>query len=401
MVTPAKSTAAAIPLHGTVAPGFEAVQNEFARNFAERGEVGAACTIYYQGNRVVDLWGGYRDETTRAPWEGDTLVIVYSTTKGIAALTLAVANSRDLFDYDAPVARYWSEFAQHGKEHITVRQLLSHQAGLSVIDEPLTVRLLADPDALATVLARQKSVWEPGTHQGYHAFSLGLYASELLRRIDPQHRTLGHFFQDELARPLNLEFYIGVPRSVADERIATPLEKPGPQKLFTVAPRLVLSMLNPRSITARTFRNPRIRSNLVFNTPEYRAVEFASAGGIGQARGIAKAYSVFATGGHELGIAAKTLDALMAPAITPTKGRRDLVLHTDIVFSLGFIKPFPGLPFANSDKAFGMAGSGGSLGFADPDKQVGYAYVMNRQGSKMWDDPREKALSLIEKPGDG
>ncbi len=273
-----------------------------------------------------------------------------------------------------------------------MRQLLSHQAGLSVIDEPLTLKLLADPEALAAILARQKPVWEPGARQGYHAFSMGLYASALLRRVDPRHRTLGQFFQDELAQPLGLEFYIGVPASVAASRIATPTEKGGLQKLLMLPPGLALSLFTPRSLTMRTFRNPHVRSNLVFNSPEYRAIEFPSAGGIGRADSIAKAYSVFATGGHELGITAETLAALSAPAIEPTGGQQDMVLHTATSFSLGFLKPWAGLRFGSSEKAFGMAGSGGSFGFADPDARVGYAYVMNRQGPWMWDDPREKAL---------
>ncbi len=387
-----KSLTTTVPFQGTVAPGFEAVQAEFVRNFTQRGELGAACAIYYQGQQVVDLWGGYRDERTRAPWEEDTLVIVYSTTKGLAALAMAVAHSRGLFDYEAPVVTYWPEFAKPGKAHITIRQLLAHQAGLCVIDEPLNLKILADPDALSAVLARQKPAWEPGTRWGYHAFSLGWYESELLRRVDPHHRTLGQFFQDEVAKPLGLEFYIGVPASVLASRIATPMEKGGLQRMFMAPPGLLLSLLNPRSITMRTFRNPQVSSNLVFNSPEYRAIEFPSAGGIGRACSIAKAYSVFATGGHELGITSETLDALTATARLPTGGPRDVVLHTDTSFSLGFLKPFPGFRFGSSEKAFGMAGSGGSFGFADPDAHVGYAYVMNKQGPKMWDDPREKAL---------
>jgi CubicO group peptidase (beta-lactamase class C family) len=229
-------------------------------------------------------------------------------------------------------------------------------------------------------------------HQGYHAFSLGLYASALLRRVDPQQRTLGQYFHDELAEPLGLEFYIGVPASVPASRIATPLEEGGWHKFAQVPPGLLLSLLNPRSLTMRTFRNPRVRSNLVFNSPAYRAVEFPSMGGIGQARSIARAYSVFATGGHEVGLTSATLAALMAPAVLPTAGPRDLILHTETAFSLGFLKPFPGFRFGRSTHAFGMAGSGGSFGFADPDAQVGYAYVMNKQGPKMWGDPREQAL---------
>ena len=197
--------------HGWVAPGFEEVETEFRKNFAERGEVGAACAIYHQGKKVVDLWGGYRDHKTRAPWEEDTLVLVFSVTKGMAAMAVAVAHSRGLLDYDEKVATYWPEFAQHGKENITVRQLLSHQAGLSAIDEPLDLETIADQETLATILARQKPAWVPGTRHGYHMWTIGWYMGELIRRVDPQRRNLGQFFQDEVAKPLDLEFYIGLP----------------------------------------------------------------------------------------------------------------------------------------------------------------------------------------------
>ncbi|MDH4137782.1 MAG: beta-lactamase family protein, partial [Anaerolineae bacterium] len=153
-------------LHGAVAPGFEDVETQFKKNFTERGDLGAACAIYHTGKKVVDLWGGYRDEKTLAPWEEDTLTLVFSMTKGMAAMAVAVAHSRRLLEYDEKVARYWPEFAQQGKEGITVRQLLSHQAGLSAIDEPLDLETIADPDALAKILARQKPAWEPGTKHG-------------------------------------------------------------------------------------------------------------------------------------------------------------------------------------------------------------------------------------------
>lgn len=198
-------------IHGEVAPGFEDVRVEFERNFAERGELGAACAVYHRGDKVVDLWGGIRDHRTGAPWEEDTMVLVFSTTKGMAGLATAVAHSRGLLDHDERVATYWPEFAQKGKGHITVRQLLSHQAGLAAIDEPIDVKKLADLDRMAEILARQAPAWEPGTRHGYHAFSLGWYENELIRRVDPGHRSLGQFFHQEIARPLGLEFYTACP----------------------------------------------------------------------------------------------------------------------------------------------------------------------------------------------
>ena len=207
-------------IHGEVAPGFEAVRDAFAENFAQNREIGAALSVFHHGRPVVHLWGGLRDREANAPWQEDTLALVFSTTKGLASLTLALAHSRGWLDYDCLVSDYWPEFAQQGKERITVRQLLSHQAGLSAIEgATLDYATLHDLDALADILARQKPAWEPGTRNGYHALTFGFYENELFRRIDPQHRSLGRFFQEEIARPLGAEFYIGLPPEIPLERI--------------------------------------------------------------------------------------------------------------------------------------------------------------------------------------
>ena len=219
-VTDTKVVASAPQQGGWVAEGFEEVAAEFDRNFLERGEIGAAVAAYWRGEKVVDLWGGRRIPTGDAPWNEDTMVVVNSTTKGLAAMTVAVENSRGWIDYDAPVAEYWPEFAQNGKDAITVRQLLSHEAGLVWIDEPLRFEDLSDLDYVAGVLARQKPAWEPGTRHGYHAMTIGLYMQELIRHVDPAHRTLGRFFHEEIARPLQIEFYIGLPPEIPDERLA-------------------------------------------------------------------------------------------------------------------------------------------------------------------------------------
>ncbi|HEY7056346.1 MAG TPA: serine hydrolase domain-containing protein, partial [Vicinamibacterales bacterium] len=208
-------------LEGRVSPGFEAVRDAFAENFARRRELGGACCAYHHGEKVVDLWGGIRNKQTGAPWERDTMVIIYSATKGLAAMTLALAHSRGWLDYEERVCTYWPEFAQCGKERITVRQLLAHQAGLFALDQPVDRCVVVDLDRLAGVLARQKPVWEPGTRQAYHGITLGYYESELLRRIDPQRRSLGRFFQDEIAAPLGLDVYIRLPEDIPNSRLAT------------------------------------------------------------------------------------------------------------------------------------------------------------------------------------
>jgi CubicO group peptidase (beta-lactamase class C family) len=384
-------------IQGWVAPGFEEVEAEFRTNFVERGELGAACAIYYRGEKVVDLWGGYRDHQTRALWEEDTLVLVFSTTKGMAALTMAVAHSRGLLDYDERVARYWPEFAQQGKEEITVRQLLSHQAGLSAIDEPLNLEGLADLDALAEILARQKPAWAPGTKHGYHCWDLGWYQGELIRRVDPEHRSLGQFFQAEIARPLGLEFYIGLPTRVPDARIARIQPARVARVLLNLGKlpylKLCMNPLKRGSLTYRTVMNPRILTNHNnYNRRDVRSVEIPSANGIGQVRSMAKVYSVFATGGQALDLKEETFRAITAPTIRPSSGWRDEVLLVDQRYALGFLRPFEKAPFGLSERAFGFGGAGGSFAFADPEAGVGYAYAPNKMGVSAFGDPREVAL---------
>ncbi len=383
------------PLGGDTHPGFERVADEFARNFSERGELGAACAVYLGGEKVVDLWGGYRDRAERTPWEEDTLVIVYSTSKGLAAATLALANSRGLLDYDERVAAYWPEFAQNGKERITVRQLLGHQAGLCVIDEPLDAKMLADLDAVAEAIAKQRPAWKPGTRQGYHGISLGFYEGELIRRVDPQHRSLGRFFAEEIAAPLGIEFYFGLPDDVPDERIAAVRGYRRPEVLLhmdAMPPAMVLGFIRRRSLTSRAFGNPRLRGPADLNARKYLAVEFAAGTGVGQARAVAAVYGELATGGQTLGYSAATLDELSAPPSTPSGGARDVVLHVETAFSLGFLRPSRLFRFASTDRAFGHTGAGGSFGFADPDLGLGFAYTPNRLGFHLRDDPREKPL---------
>ena len=379
-------------IKGFVGTGFEAVKEAFVENFSRRGELGAACCVYHKGQKVVDLWGGVRNKASGEPWEEDTMVVVYSTTKGMSAMTLAIAHSRGWLDYDELVCTYWPEFAQNGKDRITVRQLLAHQAGLFAFDEPVDKNLVADLDRLAPVLARQKPAWEPGTRQAYHAITLGFYENELLRRIDPQHRSLGEFFQDEIATKLGVEFYIRLPDTIPNSRLAK-VDSPGFFKLLMGFPfRLTLATLNPSSNIHRALiANP--GSGIVHDEDRIysRNLEVPSGGGVGTARSIARAYSVFATGGDELGLSPETLEQLKAPAIPPRFGFYDECMKGEARFSLGFMKPCEAWPF-HEPTAFGHPGAGGSLGFADPQKGIGYAYVTNRIGVELTGDPRDVAL---------
>lgn len=378
-----------VEIHGFVKPGFEAVRAAFAENFAKRHEIGAACCVYHKGEKVVDLWGGVRNAATAEPWEEDTMALVYSATKGLSAMTLAVAHSRGWLDYDERVSAYWKEFAQNGKEKITVRQLLAHQAGLFALDEPLDKALVADLDRLAEVLARQKPAWEPGTRQGYHAVTLGFYEGELLRRIDPQHRSLGQFFQDEIAAPLGLDFYIRLPESIPDSRLATLIDPGFSEMLFGFPFRMAFDVWNPHSNIRRALSGSELAHDDAHIYP--RDLEIPAGGGVGTARALAHAYSVFATGGKELGLRDKTLQELTAPAIAPTHGFFDECIKGEAEFSLGFIKNCAGFPFG-SPGSFGHPGAGGSLGFADPAAQIGYGYIPNRKSVAMGGDPRDAAL---------
>ena len=384
-----------LQVHGEVAERFEGVREEFERNFAERGELGAACCAYFDGEKVVDLWGGLRDRRTGALWEEDTLVLVFSTTKGMSALAVALAHSRGLIDYDETVAAYWPEFAHNGKGDITVRQLLNHRAGLCAVAEPLNPRVLSDLDRVAGILARQRPAWEPGKRQGYHYLTLGLCENELIRRVDPLGRSLGRFLSEEIVAPLGEEFHVGLPPELPASRVAT-VEAFHPLQMLlhvnTLPLGLVLGYMNPRSLTARTLGNPKLRSPGDLDRPEYRRVELGAAGGIGTARAIAKVYGVFATGGGDLGVGPKTIEELETPVAPPPAGSRDEVLKTDTSYSLGFFKPSPAFRFGTDERSFGTPGAGGSFGFADPTAGVGFAYAPNKMGFHVWDDPREKAL---------
>jgi CubicO group peptidase (beta-lactamase class C family) len=347
-------------IHGKVAPGFEDASIEFERAFTQRGEMGAACSIYHKGEKVVDLWGGYRDVKTGAPWEQDTMVLVFSATKGLSSMAMAVAHSRGYFDYDEKVATYWPEFAQQGKESITIRQILSHQAGLCAIDEPLDLEKLVNLDVIAAAIAKQKPHWKPGTKHGYHAASLGLYEGELTE--------------------------------IPDSRLATVKLYPPPKMLFhpiAMPWRVTLSMLMPWSLTYRSFMNPNKGD---CNAREYLSVEFPAGNGVGDARSMARAYSAFSTSGSELGITKKTMEALTTPAALPSLGPYDQVLKFDTRYSVGYSIPYDDPNSSKSKRAFGTDGMGGSYAYADPDTQIGFAYITNHHGYYPNDDPREKSI---------
>jgi len=387
-----RDTSARPRVYGQVSRGFEPVRDAFGDNFARRHELGGACSAYHHGEIAVDLWGGIRNKETGDPWEQNTMVVVHSATKGLAAMTLAVAHSRGWLDYEERVCTYWPEFAQHGKEQITVRQLLAHQAGLFAINEPVDRTIVADLDRLAEVLARQKPAWEPGTRQAYHALTLGFYEGELLRGVDPQRRSLGQFFQREIASPLGLDLYLRLPDTIPNSRLAS-IAPPGRmQVLFGFPFRFALDVLNPRSNIHRALViNPGTGVYMDQQRVYTRELEVPSGNAVGTARAIALAYSVFATGGRELGLRKETLDLLAAPAVPAMHGFYDECLRGEVQFSLGFMKPSAALPFGSA-ASFGSPGAGGAFAFADPTAAVGYAYVTSQMGTTMSGDSRDVAL---------
>ena len=254
----------------------------------------------------------------------------------------------------------------------------------------------ANPEKLTVALAAQKPAWEPGTKHGYHGISLGWYESELIRHTDPQGRTIGQYFNDEIAAPLDLDFWIGLPDSVPEKRIARVQGDWYRVKMVANISKQptewVKGFLNPRSLTARTFSNPiALGKPARYNTPEMRKLELPAANGHGTARAVATAYGEIAAGGKRLGITDDVLEEVSTAAADPTEGLFDVVLHADTRFSLGYCKPWEGFDFG-TPSAFGTPGAGGSLGFGDPERKLGFGYVMNRMDYYLFDDPRKHAL---------
>ncbi|WP_267643944.1 serine hydrolase domain-containing protein [Haloarchaeobius amylolyticus] len=381
-------------IEGRVEPGFEPVKEAFEKNFEDRDELGAACAVSYQGELVVDIWGGYKDVERTDPWTEDTLVLVFSTTKGIAAATIAHARAAGHISYDARVAELWPAFGTNGKEDITVRQLLGHQAGLAAVNQTLTADRLEDREWLMETLARKRPDWTPGARHGYHAWTLGWYESELLRRCDPQSRALPEYFSAELADPLDLEFYIGIPDEIDEGRIAA-IQGFGARDLvgnLTGFPwKMLLALANPRSMVSKSMSPFDVSSPAELNDPPYRYLQIPAGNGIGAVRDIARLYGALATEAGPPGFDTSTIDALAQPGNPPAEGPQDVILKTETAYSLGFWKPFEGFDFG-TPAAFGAPGAGGSFAFADPARELGFAYAPNRMGVRVWDDPREVAL---------
>jgi CubicO group peptidase (beta-lactamase class C family) len=367
-------------VEGWVAPEFEGVLDAFVANFDERAEVGAAVSVSLHGEPVVDLWGGVADPATGRPWAPNSIVTVFSCTKGVTAVCLGLLVERRLLDPDAPVARYWPEFAAAGKERVTVGEALSHQAGVPYVDGDFTLDDVLAWDPVVDALARQAPVWEPGTSHGYHMRTFGWIAGELVRRVTGS--TIGRFWRDEIADPLGLDFWIGLPEHL-EPRVA-PVVPP------TTDLRAALAGLGDSLLLAKVFSNPGGLFNYddMWNTRALRAAELPSSNGIGDARSLARLYAALL--GPVDGQRVLRPETVRLATASRARGR-DAVIMVETDYGLGFML---GRSFgaANPPRAFGHAGAGGSLAFADPDTGLAFGYVMNDLRFDPAGDPRSETL---------
>ncbi|MGW4895945.1 serine hydrolase domain-containing protein [Kitasatospora sp. NPDC004240] len=391
-----------VEIQGWTAEGFEPVRAAFARNFREHGELGAAFALYLRGRKVADLWGGEARPGaggSPAPWTAGTAQVLRSVTKGLTATTALLLAGRGALDLDAPVSAYWPEFKAAGKERIPVRWLLSHRAGLPALDEPLRLEEVLGWDPAVAAVAAQAPSWEPGTAHGYHPYTFGWLVGEVVRRASG--RSVGRYFAEEIARPLGLDLWIGLPAGHS-ERVGRLVDLPAPQTARagsagagSAGPRLRTkpavrdAYRDPASLTARAFAS--VRATVDLNDPLVQAAEVPGAGGIGTARSLARFYAAL-IGPVDGAPAAPLLGPeLLAEAAGPQSEGPDRVLIVNTSFGLGFFRHGPTSPMA-SPASFGHPGRGGSLGFADPALGLGFGYVTNGMQPGVTGDIRSRAL---------
>jgi len=369
-------------IHGWTADGWEGVRDAFANNFAEGKEVGAAFSAYHKGEKVADLWGGIADEDAGSPWQEDTLMLVFSTTKGATAICANQLAQDGRLDMDAPVAKYWPEFAANGKADIPVSYLLSHQAGLAWVDGEMTLEEALAWDPVIVALQNQAPVWEPGSQHGYHATTYGWLVGEVVKRIAG--KSLGTYFSEHVARPLDLDFWIGLPES-EEKRVG---------KLLPMIPAGAADAMrsgdtdNPLAEMMKAFLGPdtplgqalfapggSLTDQEIWNTREMHAAEVPAANGITDARSLARMYA--GTIGEVDGVRLLTADQLKAATTQQTTGPNYVLMGMDIQFGLGFMV-HSSLLALGGENSFGHFGAGGSVGWADPDADLAVGYVMNR-----------------------
>ena len=372
-----------IEVQGQCDSRFSAVEDAFRENFASRDEVGSSAAVYLGGKLVVDLWGGYADAARTRPWERDTIVTVYSTTKGMTAICAHRLADQGKLDLDAPVARYWPEFAQAGKSDLPVSYLLSHRAGLPAVQAPVPPEAMFDWDRMTTELAAQKPWWEPGTKHGYHAITYGWLVGEVVKRITG--KSLGAYFREEIAGPLGLDFHIGFGPE-HDARTAQMIAAPPPPPGETDTLQELMSQ-DPESMTAKALTNPAFTPGVTDNTREWRASEIPAANGHANGRSIARAYAALSLDGELDGVRVMSSGAIDRAIVEQSNGM-DAVLDVPTRFGLGFMLSSETFPMEPAKRAFGHAGAGGSMGIADPEAGIGFGYAMNQMRTEAGDDYR-------------
>jgi CubicO group peptidase (beta-lactamase class C family) len=378
-----------VEIQGQIDPRFARVKEAFAENFATRGDVGAAVAITLDNRPVVDLWAGYSDRAKTKPWTRDTIVNVWSTTKGPAAMCLHRLAEQGRLDLNAPVASYWPEFAQAGKDKVPVNYLLNHKAGLPAIKQTMPGEMLYDWNAMTSALAAHTPWWEPGTRHGYHAFTYGYLIGEVLRRITGI--SLGTYLQNEIAQPLGLDFHIGLDAS-HDGRVAQMIGSDPPpagaRNLFTDA------FADRESVSFKALSNPSSLMQVkTINTREWRGAEIAAANGHGTARSLARLYGALACSGDVDGVHVLSPESIKRCYTEQSRGEDAVLLH-ETRYGLGFMLPQPGMAHARNPRNFGHSGAGGSMAYADPDARLGFAYIMNKMQMGLILD--ERAATLVE-----
>jgi CubicO group peptidase (beta-lactamase class C family) len=374
----------ALRIEGRSDERFAAVRAAFEANFRDRGELGAAVTVQVGDEVVVDLWGGWADPGRTRPWQRDTLVNVWSTTKGPTALCAHLLVDRGLLDLDAPVAAYWPEFAAGGKSAVLVRHLLSHRAGMAGLREPHSTAQLYDWELTTARLAAMEPWWEPGTQSGYHALTYGFLIGEVIRRITGV--LPGEFLQQEITGPLGIDFTIGLPEKEsarAAELVHAQVSADSTSLMAQLPPVILAALANPAVGAAEA------------NSPEWRSAEIPAANGHGTARAVCALYGIVARRG--LCGDRRVLSPEAAERVREGQGAcRDLVLGAgfaqDTEVGLGLWLSGGNASYGPNPRALGHDGFGGSCGLADPEADLSLGYVMNRMGPHVADDPRKMAL---------
>ena len=378
------------PITGSVAAGWEPVRDVFVENFASQGEVGAAVSIFHRGECVVDLIGGFTDKSDAVPYSKDTLQLVFSTTKGVAAIALAMLVDRGLVDYDDLVVDHWPEFGQHGKDQATIAQLVSHQCGLYAVDGPLTIEEALDWNTITSRLAATAPRWPIGTAHGYHALTYGWLIGEVIRRVDG--RSPGRFVQEEIAGPLGVEMYIGLPAE-HEPRVSDVTTQRSTKKESKVDPKvaaMIEKFMGPGTPAHDALSLGGVFGDGAFNQPRVRAAEIPAANGISNARSLATIYAATMqeiNGTHLLSSAVRDR---ATRTVTP-ENEPDKCLILGTTFGMGFMTSGPFVPMAGPG-SFGHPGAGGSVAFAQPSRDMAFAYVMNAMSANLAGDLRSQAL---------